>query len=129
MNEEEFDALMKSRPFGAADMAHWEAEQRANMGLVMTLGVALWGKTSEDAQHQLLAPHPEVPAGFDLADFRRLLQCTAKMASAVLALQRMRGVPPSILPFPAVFVGSQGLPLWEARCEIVRRAIEYLEKR
>jgi hypothetical protein len=87
-------------------------------------------KTSEDAQRQLLASHPEMPAGFDLADFRKLLQWTATMASAVLALQRMRGAAPSsILPSPTVFVGSQGLTLWEARCEIVRRAIEYLEKR
>ena len=129
MNEEEFDALMKSRPFGTGDVVHWEAELRANTSLVMTLGVALWGKTSEDAQRQLLASHPNIPAEFDLADFRKLLQWTAKTASAVLALQRMRDVPPSILPSPSVFVGSQGLTLWEARCEIVRRAIEYLEKR
>jgi hypothetical protein len=129
MNEEEFDALMKSRPFGTGDVVHWEAELRANTSLVMTLGVTLWGKTSEDAQRQLLASHPEIPAGFDLADFRKLLQWTAKTASAVLALQRMRGMPPSILPSQTVFVGSQGFTLWEARCEIVRRAIEYLEKR
>jgi hypothetical protein len=95
----------------------------------MKLGVALWGKTSEDVQRQLLASHPEIPAGFDLADFRKLLQWTTKTASAVLALHRMRGVPPSISPSPTVFVGPQGLTLWEARCEIVRRAIEYLEKR
>jgi hypothetical protein len=120
---------MKSRPFSMGDVVHWEAELRANTSLAMTLGVALWGKTSEDVQRQLLASHPEIPAGFDLADFRKLLQWTAKMASAVLALQRIRAVPPSILPPPTVFVGSQGLTLWEARCEIVRRAIEYLEKR
>jgi hypothetical protein len=95
----------------------------------MTLGVALWGKTSEDAQRQLLPSRPEIPAGFALADFRKLLQWTAKMATAVLALQRMRGVAPSVLPSPAVFMGSQRLTLWEARCEIVRRAVEYLEER
>jgi hypothetical protein len=129
MNEEEFDALMKWRPFGTGDVARWEAERRATTRLVMTLGVALWGKTSEDAQRQLLASHPEIPAGFDLADFRTLLQWTAQMASAVLALQRMRGVPPSILSSPVVLVGPQYLTLWEARCEIVRQAIDYLEKR
>jgi hypothetical protein len=107
----------------------WETELRASTGLAATLGVALWGKTSEDAQRQLLASHPEIPAGSDLADFKTLLQWTAKMASAVSALQRMRGVPPSILPAPKVLVGSQGLTLWEARFEIVRSAIEYLEKR
>jgi hypothetical protein len=30
---------------------------------------------------------------------------------------------------PAVFVGTNGFTVWEARCEIVRRAIAYLEKR
>jgi hypothetical protein len=129
MNEEEFDALMKSRPFGTRDVVQWEAELRADTSLVMTLGVVLWGKSSEDTQRQLLASHPEIPPGFDLADFRKLLQSTAKLASAVSALQRMRGGPPSILPPPAVCMGSQGLTLWEARCEIVRRAIEYLESR
>lgn len=129
MNEEEFDALMKSRPFGTGDVVQWEAEQRANTGLVMTLGVALWGKTSEDTHRQLLASHPEIPPGWDLADFRKLLQLTAKLASAVLVLQRMRGGPPSILPPPTILMGSQGLNFWEARCEIVRRAIEYLERR
>ena len=119
MNEEEFDALMKSRPVGTGDVAHWEAELRANTRLVMTLGVALWGETSEDAQRQLLASHPEIPAGFELADFRKLLPFTAKMASAVFELQRMRGAPPSIPPSPAVFAGPQGLTLWEARCQII----------
>lgn len=127
MNEEEFDALVKSRPFGTADVAHWEAEQRADTSLVMTLGVALWGKTSEDANLQLLASHPEIPIGYDLPAFRRLLQWTAQMASAVLTLQRMGYVPPSTLSSPTVFVGSQRLNLWEARREIVRRAIDYLE--
>jgi len=124
MNEEDFDARMKSRPFGTGDVVRWEAELRANTILVMTLGVALWGKTSEDAERQLLASHPEIPAGVDLPDFRKLLQWTTNMASAILALQRMRGV-----PSPTVFVGSQDLNLWEARSEIVRRAIEYLEER
>jgi hypothetical protein len=129
MDEEEFDALMKLRPFGTADVVQWEAESRANMRLVMTLGVALWGKTSEDAQPQLLASHPEIPAEFELADFRKLLQWTAKMASAAFVLQQMRGLAPSVLSSPTVFVGPQGLTMWEARCEIVRRAIEYLERR
>jgi hypothetical protein len=130
MNEEEFDALMKSRPFGTEDLARWETELHASTSLVGTLGVALWGKTFGDAQRQVLASHPEIAAGFDLPDFRTLLQWTAKMASAVSALQRMRGLPSSIPPAPKVFGGSQGhLTLWEARCEIVRRAIEYLEKR
>jgi hypothetical protein len=129
MNEEEFDALMKSRPFGTGDVVRWETELRASTSLVMKLGVELWGKGPEAAQSQLLASHPEIPVGFDLADFRKLLQWTAKMASAVSALQQMRAMPPSMLPSQTVFVGAEGLTLWEARHEIVRRAIEHLEKR
>jgi hypothetical protein len=29
---------------------------------------------------------------------------------------------------PDIFVGAQRFTAWEARCEIIRRAIEYLEK-
>jgi hypothetical protein len=129
MDEEEFDALMKSRPFGTEDAIRWYAQVRSDIGLGMTLGSALWGRTSEDLQRQLLAPHPEIPSGFDLADFRKLLQWTAQMSSAVLAVQRMRGLSPAVLPPAAVFVGTHGFTMWEARCEIVRRAIDYLEKR
>jgi hypothetical protein len=130
MNEEEFDALMKSRRFGTEDVVHWEGELLANTGLSMTLGDRLWGKTSEDAQRQLLAPYPKLPEAFELADFRKLLQFTAKMAPAVSAIQRMRSsASPSTHPTATVFVRSQGFTLWEARCEIVRRAIEYLENR
>jgi|SRR5580700_2706273 hypothetical protein len=128
MDEEEFDSLMKLRPFGTEDAASWESQLRRNIRLSMTLGSALWGRTSGDLQRQLLAPHPEIPSGFDLDDFRELLQWTAQMTSAVLAAQR-RGFSPSALSSPTVFVGTQGFTTWEAKCEIVRRAIEYLEKR
>jgi hypothetical protein len=129
MDEEEFDALMKWRLFGTEDATRWYAQVRGDIGLGMTLGSALWGRTSEDLQRQLLAPHPEIPPGFDLADFRKLLQWTAQMSSAVLAVQRIRGLSPAVLPPAAVFVGTHGFTVWEARCEIVRRAIDYLEKR
>jgi hypothetical protein len=129
MDEEEFDALMNLRPFGTEDAMHWYAQIRGDIGLGMTLGSALWGRTSEDLQRQLLAPHPEIPSGFDLADFRKLLQWTAQMSSAVFAVQRMRGLSPAVLPPAAVFVGTHGFTMWEARCEIVRRAIDYLERR
>ena len=129
MDEEEFGALMNLRPFGTEDAIHWYAQIRGDIGLGMTLGSALWGRTSEDLQRHLLAPHPEIPSGFDLDDLRKLLQWTAQMSSAVLAVQRMRGLSPAVLPPPAVFVGTHGFTIWEARCEIVRRAIDYLENR
>jgi hypothetical protein len=129
MDEEEFDAFMKSRPFGTEDAMRWDAQIRGDFGLGMTLGSALWGRTSDDLQRQLLAPHPEIPPGFGLADFRKLLQWTAQMTSAVLAAKRLRGLSPAVLSPPTVFVGTQGFTMWEARREIVRRAIDYLEKR
>jgi hypothetical protein len=121
VDEEEFDALMKSRPFGTGDVAHWEAKQ------VMTLGSALWGRTSEDPERQLVTAHPEIPAGFDLANYRKLLHWTAHMSSAVMAPQR-RGFFPSMLSSPTIFVGGMLFTAWEARCEIVPRAIDYLEE-
>jgi hypothetical protein len=129
MDEEEFDAFMELRPFGTEDAMRWDAQVRGDVGLSMTLGSALWGKTSDDLQRQLLAPHPEIPPGFGLADFRKLLQWTARMTSAVLVFQRLRGLCPAVLPPPTVFVRTQGFTVWEARREIVRRAIDHLEKR
>ena len=127
MDEEEFDALMKSPPFDTRDVAHWEAKRRAAARLVMTLGSALWGRTSEDLERQMIAAHPEIPAGFDLADFRKLLQWTAQMSSAVMVAQR-RGFSPSMLSSPTIFIGGKLFTAWEARCEIVRRAIDYSEE-
>jgi hypothetical protein len=68
MDEEEFDSLIQGRPFETADVARSEAQARRGM----TLGVALWGRTSADLQRQLLAPHPAIPLGFELDDFRAL---------------------------------------------------------
>jgi hypothetical protein len=80
MDEEEFDAFMKLRPFGTEDAMRWDGQVRGNVGLSMTLGSALWGKTSDDLQRQLS-------------------------------------------------FGTQAFTVWEARREIVRRAIDDLEKR
>ena len=110
MDEEEFDALIKLRRFGTEDAIRSYAQVRGDIGLSRTLGSALRGKTSEDLQRQLSAPHPEIPSGFALADFRKLLQWAAQMNSGVLLAQRMRGLPAAEIPPPA-------------------RAIDYLGKR
>jgi hypothetical protein len=129
VDEEEFFAFMNSRPWGTGDAPQWEAQLRSNAKLVMTLGPALWGRTPEDLQRRLLASHPDIPPGFDLADLRELLQWAAQLNSVLVLFQRMRGLAPSVLSSPPVYVGTQGLTVWEARCEIVRRAIDYLENR
>jgi hypothetical protein len=124
MNEEEFDASFPLRPFGTADVARADAEARRSS----VLARALWGRTSADLQRQLLASHPEIPAGFDLADFHRLYR-NARSILKVFA-DPLR---PSLLHLaqssPVICVGIQSFTAWEARCEIVRRAIDYLENR
>jgi hypothetical protein len=118
MNEEEFDSAMGGAPFGTADAQRAEAEWRRSL----SLGVALWGRTADDLQRQLLAPHPEIPSGFNLAELRRLLTSTQIIASAAW-------LPRSALASPIVVAGERTFTAWEARCEILRRAIEYLESR
>ncbi len=61
MNEVELDALIGSRPFGTKDAMRAEAQMRRRMALAGTLGVALWGKTSDALQRQLLRQHLELP--------------------------------------------------------------------
>lgn len=121
MDEEEFDSFMQWQAFGSEDAMRMDAQFRRTA----TLAQALWGRTSDDLQRQLLAPHPEIPPNFDLADFRRLQQSAHKISAALGAPQftSMSPVPPS----PTVIVGALQLTAWEARSEIVRRAIEYLE--
>ena len=56
MDEQEFDSLFPA----------------ARLRRCGTLGLALWGRTSDDLRRQLRAPYPEIPSGFDLEDFREL---------------------------------------------------------
>jgi hypothetical protein len=63
-----------------------------------------------------------------LSDFRELLDVSAQMMSAMSAAHKMDGLPPLLHSSPTIFIGSQRFTLWEARCEIVRRAIEYFGK-
>lgn len=92
------------------------------------LGIALWGRNAADLERQLAAPRPEIPAGFDLADFRDLLRSASAISEAVGDPRRqwMHSLAQSSA---TVWARGQPLTTWEARCEVVRRAIEYLEKR
>jgi hypothetical protein len=126
MDEEEFDSLTKSRPFGMADAVRADVQLRRRM----TLGIALWGRTLDDLQQQLLAPCPALPPGFELADYRELLRSALEI-SAGLSDPRFASLSQSHLAFSSqtLFIGVQRFTAWEARCEIVRRAIESLERR
>jgi hypothetical protein len=128
MTEDEFDALMRARrPYGTKDAVNAEAKIRHGITLMSTLGVALWGKTDDDLRHQLAKPYPEIPPGFDLSDFRDLLHVCAQEVSAVSALHKTAGLE-HLLPWSrTIVVGSESFTVLEARCELVRRAIDYLE--
>jgi hypothetical protein len=124
MDEEEFDSLMGSRAFGTADALRADARLRR----CATLGAALWGRTSDDLQRQLLAPYPAIPSGFALADFRELERSVREVAF-VMSNPRQKWLPRMAAFSSVIFVGAERFTIWEARCEIVRRAIEYLEER
>ena len=122
MDEEDFDSATNALPFGTADAQLWEVQTRRTIAL----GLKLWGRTAEELQRQLLASRPAIPAGFALSDFRRLLQNTQALA-AVSSQARFNWLPRSAFFSPAIFVGTTRFTTWEAGCEVVRRAIEYLE--
>ncbi|HKD80258.1 MAG TPA: hypothetical protein VKH81_11240 [Candidatus Angelobacter sp.] len=129
MTEDEFDALMRARSYGTKDATRAEDQIRHGMTLLTTLGTALWGTSEGDAQRQLLKSHPEIPAGFDLADFRELLRVTAQTVSAFADTHKGIGLSHLVPWSRTIVAGTQKFTLWEARCEIVRRAIDYLEER
>jgi hypothetical protein len=132
MDEEEFDSWMQSRqsrPLGREDAMRAEAQLLRGRKLLATLGVALWGRTSGDLQRQLLAVSPEVPSGFDLPDFQALLQVTTQIISGLQPAQKIASLSHLVLSQPTIFVGTQAFTEWEARREVLRRTIEYLEKR
>jgi hypothetical protein len=123
MEEEEFDSLMPSRPFGREDAMRADAALRRRS----TLGLALWGRTSADLQRQLLAVRPEIPSGFNLDDLRDLERST-QVISSCLSDPRFAWLSHLAFCSWVISAGTQHFPAWEARCEIVRRAIEYLER-
>jgi hypothetical protein len=129
MDEQEFDALFH-RPFGKADFQRADAQ----WGRSATLASALFGGTPEDLRRQLVASYPQIPAGFDLADFRALEQHVQTISGLVLSGSsnpRMAWLSPWLTQFASatITIGGQRYTVWEARCEIVRRVIEYLESR
>src|SRR5258706_7353121 len=79
MDEQEFDSLMQSRPFGRDDAMRADLQLRRGV----TLAIALWGRTPDDLQRQLLAPSPEIPSGFDLTDLRELQRSAEKISAGI----------------------------------------------
>lgn len=115
----------KLRPFGTNDAAQWEAR----LGRCASLGQALWGRTDEDLRRQLQKSQPDIPHGFDLADFELLLKEIARVASMNPDHPRNAWARPKLLFPQNIDVGTQRFSEWEARAEIVRRAIDHLDKK
>jgi len=125
VDEQEFDALFPSRPFGTQDAMREEARWR-RCAMLATL---LFGRAPDDLRRRLLAAHPEIPSGYDLADFHDL-QRQLEMVAVALSNARNTWLSPlGTAAFGVLEVGAQRLPVWEARLEVVRRAIAYLENR
>lgn len=125
MKEEDFDALMQGHSFGTEDAMRAETQLLRSF----TLGAALWGRTPNDLQRQLLAPHPEVPSGIGLTDLQELLRNVEVMLAAFHDDKKALASIAAALASPTISIGTQQFTVWEARCEIVRRAIKYLERR
>lgn len=125
MDEQEFDALFSSRPFGTQDAQR----EVARWGRCGTLAALLFGRTPDDLRRQLLASHPEIPTGYDLTDFRDLRRHLELVTSALSDPRNTWLSPLRTAAFGAIVVDTQRLSVWEARLEIVRRAIDYLENR
>ncbi len=123
MDEEQFDLLMGSRPFTREDAVQADTQLRRRV----TLAIALWGRTSDDLRCQLLAPFPEIPSGFDLADHWELQQ-SMEQVEARLSDPRNLWLSSFASSSQTISLGSRRFTTWEARCEIVRRAIAFLER-
>ena len=123
MTEDEFDSLTPRRPFRREDFMKAEADA----GRFTTLALALWGRTPADLESRLEAPHPEIPPGCTLADLRKL-QLYLQKLSTVVANPRNSWLNPLTLSSLGMIAGPQAMTTLEARSELVRRAIEYLEK-
>lgn len=124
MNEEEFDSLLQSKPFTAKDAAQRDIQARR----CMILATALWGRTVDDLRRQFLAPHPEVPLGYNLNDFHELLRTIQNICDDIGNSRKdwLTRLPQFTQTFS---IGTRSVNAWEARREVVRRAIEFLENR
>src|SRR5579871_378531 len=100
MNEEEFDSLMKGRPFGTQDALRADAQMRR----IFTLGAALWGRTPADLQRQLRASNPEIPQAISLTDLRELLRSVEAILTVFHDEKNALATP---LSSPTITVGTQ----------------------
>ena len=122
MDEHEFFAQHPMRPWTRSDFENAHREGTA-LAQALWLSNKLWGD-AETMTRQLLAASPEIPAGLGLQELRSL----ERLARLGLRFgDRWHG--PRVPKGSALWIGGRSLTIWEARYEIVRRAIDFLEHR
>ena len=116
MDDGDFFSRYPMRPWTRSDFenAHREGTALAD---ALWLRNRFWGD-AETMSRQLLAASPEIPAGMGLSELRALERL------ARLGLRYSDRAPKAF-----VWIGGRSLAIWEARYEIVRRAIDFLEHR
>ena len=126
MDEQQFDAMRQWRGFSSGDARKIERQFQQ----LATFGLGLWGRTADDLRRQLALDHPEIPAGCVLADLQHLLGQARAMLSAYPTMDHnMRILLDRCVGTEAIKIHGERLTVLEARYEIARRAIEWLESR
>lgn len=120
MDEDEFFAQHPMHPWTRSNFENAHQEGTA-LAQALWLSNKLWGD-HETMKHQLLATSPEIPAGIGLLELRAL----ERMARLGLRYSDTQYSPRA--PKAFVWIGERSLTIWEARYEIVRRAIDSLER-
>lgn len=115
MNEHEFFAHHPMRPWKRSDFQNALASAPA-----FWLCASLWGD-AERMTRQLLANSPEIPTGLGLRELRTLERILVHFGGSWPAT-------PGIPKDSRIIIGGFSYTMWEARYEIVRRAIEFLER-
>jgi hypothetical protein len=131
-SERDFDALPVDNMEPETDVVAWRTDNPqlpAAWSRCATLGHALWGKNADDPRSQLVKSPPDLPSGFEVTDYRELMDLTARLASLKIDDPKNAWIRPWLRwSFTkSIHVGAQDFTDLEARVEIVRRAIEYLE--
>lgn len=76
-----------------------------------------------------LASHPEIPAGYDLADSQDRQRHLEMITGASSNPRNTWLSPLGTAAFGVIEVGTQRLSVWETRTESLARAMDYLENR
>lgn len=120
MDEDDFFAQHLMRPWTRSDFESAHREGTA-LAQALWLGNKLWGD-AETMRSQLLAASPEIPSGMGLPELCAL----ERLARLGLRYGGSWHWPRASRAF--LWIAGRSLTIWEARYEIIRRAIDFLER-